>query len=334
MPTEAVPPTSASELSADDVARFARDLAALADPDTHLLVAVSGGPDSVALLLLAHAARGDRCSAATVDHGLRPESAAEAAWVADLCAGRGIAHATLTAALPDRAGRTANLSARARALRYRLLDDHAAAIDADHIATAHHADDQVETLIMRLNRGAGVAGLAGVRATSGRVVRPLLGWRHAELIALVAAQGITPVEDPSNVSDRFDRARLRKALAGVDWLDVDRIAASAAALGDADSAIAWMVDRLAAQLCHRDTAGIAMAVSDDLPFELRRRLVERCVTDLDAMASLRGGVLAASVDMLDSGRPAMLGAVVVRPARTGDGGAQWRFSMAPPRRSG
>jgi tRNA(Ile)-lysidine synthase len=110
-----VPLTSASELSADAVERFTRDLAALADPGVRILVAVSGGPDSVALLLLARAALGDKCSVATVDHGLRAESADEAAWVADLCAARGIVHATLRADLPNRAGRTANLSARARA---------------------------------------------------------------------------------------------------------------------------------------------------------------------------------------------------------------------------
>ncbi|QDZ08968.1 tRNA lysidine(34) synthetase TilS [Sphingomonas panacisoli] len=315
------------------VARFARDLAALADPDTHLLVAVSGGPDSVALLLLAHAALGERCSAATVDHGLRFESADEATWVADLCAARGICHAILTAPLPDRAGRTANLSARARELRYGLLEAQADAIGADYIATAHHADDQVETLIMRLNRGAGVAGLAGVRATSGRIVRPLLGWRHAQLVALVAAHGIDPVDDPSNVSDRFDRARLRKNLAAIDWLDTDHIAASAAALGDADDAIGWMVDRLAAKLCHRDTAGIVLDVPGDLPFELRRRLVERCVHDIDAMTSSRGSAVAAAVRTLESGRPAMLGTVLAHPARMGETGTQWRFSLAPPRRS-
>lgn len=329
-----MPHTSASELTSEAIARFRRDLAALADPDAHLLVAVSGGPDSVALLLLAHVALGERCSAATVDHGLRPESADEAAWVADLCAARGIAHTILTAPLPDRAGRTANLSARARALRYRLLEDHADAIGAGPIATAHHADDQAETLIMRLNRGSGVAGLAGVRAKSGRIVRPLLGWRHAELVALCSAQSIEAVEDPSNVDDRFDRARLRKSLAGIDWLGTDRIAASAAALGDADDAIGWMVDRLAAQLCHHDTAGIVLAVPDDLPFELRRRLVERCFRDVDAMTSFRGGALAAAVRTLESGRPAMLGNVMAHPSRTGETDAQWRFSLAPPRQSG
>lgn len=316
------------------VARFTRDLAALADPDARLLVAVSGGPDSVALLLLAHEALGDRCSAATVDHGLRPESAAEATWVADLCAARGVRHSILTAPMPERAGRTANVSARARALRYRLLEEHVEVVGADHIATAHHADDQTETVIMRLNRGAGVAGLAGVRARAGRIVRPLLGWRHAELVALVGEQRIAPVDDPSNVSDRFDRARLRKALAGIDWLDIDRVAASAAALGDAEDAIGWMADRLAGQLCQRDTAGIVLTMPDDLPFELRRRLVERCINGIDAMASVRGGALAASVLALDSGRPTMLGGVSIQPVRSGDIGAAWRFSMAPPRRTG
>src|SRR3569623_3536434 len=84
-PTRAVPPSSANDLSADSVAGFARELAALIDPGDRVLVAVSGGPDSVALLLLANAALGDRCSAATVDHGLRAESADEARRVAVLC---------------------------------------------------------------------------------------------------------------------------------------------------------------------------------------------------------------------------------------------------------
>ncbi len=95
-----------------------------------------------------------------------------------------------------------------------------------------------------------------------------------------------------------------------------------------------MVDRVAEQLCHRDTAGIVLTVPDDLPFELRRRLVERCVMEVDTMASLRGGALAAAVRTLDSGRPTMLGAVLAHPSRTGDSDAQWQFSLAPPRRSG
>jgi tRNA(Ile)-lysidine synthase len=327
-----VPPTSANELSADQVARFARDVAALADPDDRVLVAVSGGPDSVALLLLAHAALGDRCRAATVDHGLRAESADEAEWVAALCAQRGIDHSILVAPLPDRAGRTANVSARARTLRYRLLEEHAARIGAQRIATAHHADDQLETLIMRLNRGAGVAGLAGIRAKGGRIVRPLLGWRRAELAAIVAAQGIVPIDDPSNVSDRFDRARLRKALAGVDWLDADRFGTSASALSDAEDAIAWTVRRLEAQQVETGDDGITFW-PDDLPFELRRRLVECCLQRLDPDADLRGPALVRFVNTLESGERAMLGDTIGTAHATSDGRVAWRFRMAPPRRS-
>jgi tRNA(Ile)-lysidine synthase len=327
-----VPPTNAPELTrALDPAtldRFAADLSVLCDPaHDRVLVAVSGGPDSLALLLLTHALLGERCVAATVDHGLRPEAADEASWVADLCSARGIGHAVLRGELPERTGHTANLSARARTLRYDLLQSHADGVGATHIATAHHADDQVETLIMRLNRGAGVGGLAGVRARSGRVIRPLLGWRRAELGAIVATAGIVAVEDPSNVSDRFDRARLRKALAGIDWIDPARVAASAAALADAEDAIGWMVrqlgtDRIAAE-------GDSLLLDPrDLPFELVRRLVEHCVRRIDATADIRGPALLRMVKALESGDTAMLGdvaAVALSPAA-------WRFREAPPRR--
>ena len=327
-----MPPTSANDLSDATVARFARDLTALVDRGDRILVAVSGGPDSLGLLLLAHEALGDRSLAATVDHGLRPESADEARWVAKLCAERGIDHVILTAPMPGRAGRTANVSARARALRYRLLEEHAARIGAERIATAHHADDQLETLIMRLNRGAGVAGLAGVRAKGGRIIRPLLGWRRAELAAIVAAQGIAAVDDPSNVSDRFDRARLRKALAGVDWLDVERFGTSARALGDAEDAIGWTVRLLEPQHIETDNDGITLW-PDDLPFELRRRLVECCLQRLDPDADLRGPALVRFVHALDSGERAMLGDTIGIPRAAPDGRTEWRFRMAPPRRS-
>jgi len=327
-----VPPTNAPELTrAIDpatLARFAADLSALCDPaHDRVLVAVSGGPDSLALLLLTHALLGDRCVAATVDHGLRPEATEEAAWVADLCATRGIGHAVLRGDLPERTGHTANLSARARALRYDLLQAHADTVGAAHIATAHHADDQVETLIMRLNRGAGVSGLAGVRAKSGRVIRPLLGWRRAELGAIVAAAGIVAVDDPSNVSDRFDRARLRKQLAAIDWIDPLRVAASAATLADAEEAIVWMVRQLGTDRVAAEGDSLTLDPSD-LPFELVRRLVEHCVRQIDPAAEIRGSALVRMVKALESGDTAMLGdavAVALSPAA-------WRFRKAPPRR--
>jgi len=324
--TVSKPAANERVISADGV-RFAAELERLWPEGGRLGLAVSGGPDSLALLLLTHALLGDRCVAATVDHGLRPEAAEEAAWVADLCAARGIGHAVLRGDLPERTGHTANLSARARALRYDLLQAHADTVGATHIATAHHADDQVETLIMRLNRGAGVGGLAGVRAKSGRVIRPLLGWRRAELGAIVAAAGIVAVEDPSNVSDRFDRARLRKQLAAIDWIDPLRVAASAAALADAEEAIVWMVRQLGTDRVATDGDSLLLDPRD-LPFELIRRLVEHCVRQIDATAEIRGSALVRMVKALESGDTAMLGdvaAVALSPAA-------WRFRKAPPRR--
>src|SRR3546814_13755848 len=107
--------------------------------------------------------------------------------------------------MPPRVKRTANLSARARALRYRLLEDHARAIEATRIATAPHADDQLETPIMRLNRGSGVAGLAGIRPTGRLTIRPLPGRRRAAPAALVPTVGLHAVQDPSHPPERVEQ---------------------------------------------------------------------------------------------------------------------------------
>lgn len=314
------------------IERFRADLARLCDVDhDRVLVAVSGGADSLALLLLGHAVLGNRCLAATVDHGTRPETAAEARFVGDLCVARGIAHRTLkldplAAALPG------NPSARLRQLRYGQLKSAMRDMGVDWIATAHHADDQRETLVMRLNRGAGVAGLAGIRERQDRIIRPLLGWRRHELDAIVATAGLTPVVDPSNTDDRYDRARLRKALAGVDWLDPVRVARSAKAFGDADEALAWTARMLTSAHCDFPETGVATLRPEPLPFELRRRLVEQCLSYLRPIARLRGGEVAAVVDLLNEGREAMLADVrcVVERAPIG---TVWRLSVTPPRRA-
>lgn len=315
--------------------RFLRDWRAAtgAGHAARPLVALSGGPDSSALLLLMAGIAdhvGQPC-AATVDHGIRAASADEAATAADLCRAVGVPHAILRGDLPDRTGGTANLSARARALRYDLLERHAAAVGARWIVTAHHADDQLETLVMRLNRGAGVRGLAGIRRRSGRVVRPLLQWRRAELAALVEACGVAAVHDPSNTDDRFDRARLRGQLADAGWIDPAMVSRSAAALDDAAEAIEWMVDRLQAKLC-RLGDGEATLAAASMPGELTRRLVERCLRHVDPGIAIRGGDLTRLVAALERSETATIGRVHCLAGAPG-GGGRWTFRQAPPRRS-
>lgn len=315
------------------IERFTVDLSKLVDvAGGTLLVAVSGGPDSVALLLLAHELLGTRCRAATVDHGLRAEAAGEAAWVASLCGTLGIAHATLSAPMPERAGRTRNLSSRARALRYDLLGAHAAAIGATAIATAHHTDDQVETLVMRLNRGAGLTGLSGVRARSGAVIRPLLGWRRAELAALVNAAGITPVDDPSNRDGQFDRARVRASLTDATWIAPASWSRSAQALNDAEDALDWATEQLWRERCRVGEDGLVFTPTD-LPFDLQRRLIARCVRAVEPLADPRGGAVVAAVTSLARGDCVTLGNVLCRATRGACDETVWRFVRAPVRRS-
>ncbi len=180
-----------------------------------VLVAVSGGPDSMALLALAarwgKTPGRPRIEAATVDHGLREGSRSEAEGVARAAAALGVPHHLLTWTGPKPSTR---LQERAREARYALLDACAARIGASVLLTAHHADDQAETILFRLTRGSGVAGLAGMARETrrGNLVhgRPLLGVGKAGLVAFCEAEGISFVTDPSNSDPRFARTGLRR----------------------------------------------------------------------------------------------------------------------------
>lgn len=310
----------------DLIARFSADLAALWPGGGPLALAVSGGPDSLALLLLAHAALPGGVAAATVDHGLRAEARAEAEMVAALCKRLGVSHAVLPVMVEP-----GNVQAEARAARYAALAQWMDAHGLAALATAHHADDQAETLLARLNRGSGVAGLAGVRArglvpgTRLPLLRPLLGWRRAELGELVAAAGIAAVQDPSNADDRFDRVRLRKALAGAPWLDVPALAQSAAHLADADAALDWAAQREWAERVER--APLGLIYRPQAPRAVALRVLARIVAELDGVPA-RGSQVARLFDMLVARQPMSIGALV---ARAMPGG--WEFTRAPKRRA-
>jgi tRNA(Ile)-lysidine synthase len=315
----------------EEVARLRRDLDSLAGPEARLGIAVSGGPDSLALLLLAGAGPPGQIEAATVDHALRPGSRAEAEMVASLCARLGVPHAILTAEWADKP--STGIQERARAMRYKLLADWARTAGLGALVTAHHCDDQAETVLMRLARGSGVKGLAGMRplstvpGTNLPLLRPLLGWRRSELEQVCADAGLEPAADPSNHDQQFERVRVRRALADAHWLDAPAIARSAANLAMADSALHWATT----QVWDRDVIASDREIlfkPNGVPPEIRRRIVRRAVLKLACEGSageLRGGELDRLLAALRSGGQATLRGVLCH------GGKAWTFIPAPNR---
>ncbi len=308
------------------VDRFRADLAALGPAPMPLGVAFSGGPDSLALLLLAAAAFPGEVRAATVDHGLREESAAEAALAARICDALGVPHATLRVAVA--AG--ASVQAQARAARYNALAGWMASQGAATLLTAHHLDDQAETLLMRLLRGAGVAGLAGIRArrpiAGGTLLRPLLGWRRAELAEVTAASGLAFALDPSNRDQGFDRVRLRRLLAEAPWLDPVPLARSAAALADAEEALQASAARAFGEAVEEGEGHLLLRPAN-VTRELRRRLLLACLHRFAPDAKPRGEQVGELLATLEGGGAMTLSGVKFAAAADG-----WHVSPAPPRR--
>ena len=311
--------------------RFRRDLDVLVSPESRIGIAVSGGPDSLALLLLATEARPNQIEAATVDHALRPESRAEAEMVAALCDRLGVPHAILSASWTEKP-QTA-LQERSRAERYRLLNQWAKERGLGAIVTAHHLDDQAETFLMRLARGAGVKGLAGMRKTARvpggglPLLRPLLGWHHSELERVCGEAGVSPASDPSNDDEQFERVRIRRALAGADWLDPVSVAGSADHLADAEAALEWAADQEWRRAVTESDRAIVYRPTD-CPPEIRRRVVRRAILGLstEGESELRGREVSALLDALSGGNKSTLRGVLCA------GGAQWRFEPAPQRK--
>ena len=318
-------------IDAATIDRFRRDLDPLLARGERVGIAVSGGPDSMALLLLAAVARPGDVEAATVDHVLREGSREEAQMVAEVCAGLEVPHTILTAAWKD-APSTA-IQERARSERYRLLGFWAEERGLAAIATAHHADDQAETFLMRLARGAGVRGLAAMRrksvapGTEQRLIRPLLDWHRQELELVCRDAGVNAIADPSNQDNRFERVRVREALAASDWLDPAAIARSAANLSEAEAGLDWAM-RQEWRRGVREHGGSISYRPDGAAREILRRIAARAVRRLgtEGDANLRGAELDRLLATLGEGGTTTLRGVLCR------GGAEWRFSRAPERR--
>ncbi|PPD41619.1 MAG: tRNA lysidine(34) synthetase TilS [Methylocystis sp.] len=269
---------------------------ALLAPHRSLLLAVSGGPDSVALMLLCAQWRergAHDMAVATVDHGLRAGSRAEAEGVGRWARALGFEHHLLTWAggKPD-----TRIQERAREARYALLAECAAKIGASAIVTAHHADDQAETILFRLTRGSGVAGLAGMAAASrigtAALLRPLLHLRKTTLIETCEAAKHPYVCDPSNADDAYARARLRKLapLLEAQGFGTEALLRLGARARRADEALDHCVESARTRALLRGGAGetrFDSAALRDLPLELVQRLLAAEIDRLIPGAALR-----------------------------------------------
>jgi tRNA(Ile)-lysidine synthase len=254
-----------------------------------ILLAVSGGPDSVALMWLAARwrralAQGPRLVAVTVDHGLRPEAAREARDVKRLARSLDLPHHTLRWTGPKPG---TGVPAAARAARYRLLAQAARKHGATHILTAHTRDDQAETLLMRMLRGSGVAGLSAMARETERdgvlLTRPLLDVSKAQLIATLKKARIGFADDPTNRDRSFTRPRLRALMPmlAAEGGDTRNLARLAARIARANAALELLVDGaehyLALKSEDNSGAGFDAALFAVMPEEIRVRLLKRAI---------------------------------------------------------
>ena len=219
--------------------------------------------------------------------------------------------------------------------RYKALSEWAQARKIDVVATAHHAEDQAETLLMRLVRGSGVRGLAGMRAirkfpgSNIALARPLLRWTRGELAEICANAGVEPAIDPSNSDPKFERVRVRETLAETEWLDPVGLAKSATYLTQADEALRWSAKQEWDKRVTEEDEVITLDPAG-LPYELRRRIVQTILGKLKSEGrgvDLRGRELDQLLAVLSRGRQATLRGVLC------GGGDSWRFAKAPKRKA-
>jgi tRNA(Ile)-lysidine synthase len=282
-----------------------------------VVVGVSGGADSLTLLHVLHRLsreEGFVVHAAHLDHGLRGEqSAADARAVVAITDQWGIPCTVETASAVAVNARGVGLQAAARGARYAFFDCTADAVGARWIATAHTADDQAETMLMRWVRGAGPTALAGIPAVRGRILRPLLGVSRHEVETYVTEHGISPMRDPSNDDPRFFRVRVRRevmpALRALNPRAVENVTRTATLLAD-DAA--WL-DAVALAACDRARIDAASDWVDldrtplaELPLAIRRRVVRFAMAGLgvavDRLSAARIDAVARACAERTSGR--------------------------------
>ncbi|WP_441238430.1 tRNA lysidine(34) synthetase TilS [Bradyrhizobium sp. 930_D9_N1_4] len=345
-------------------ARAAKQLFAGLRSAPALVLAVSGGPDSVALMWLAARwqrsfARGPRLLVVTVDHGLRPEAAREAREVKRLATGLGLTHRTLR--WRDAKPKT-GLPAAAREARYRLLAQAARAAGASHVLTAHTRDDQAETLLMRMLRGSGLAGLSAMARVTERdgivLTRPLLDVPKSQLIATLKRAGLGFADDPTNRDMRFTRPRLRALLPqlAAEGGDSRSLARLAARLSRANAAVEVMTDG-AERFLQLRTRGDAPQAGGRrfeaqtffeaeafalLPEEVRLRLLLRAVNSLGHEGPAELGKVESLLAALDQAiaatpRAAANGRAILKQTLAGAlislAGGRIHITAAPARRS-
>lgn len=311
---------------ADLLAALTPQFNTLLSPYPHVVLAVSGGSDSMALLHLvsawaagAHATPVPTLSVVTIDHALRPGSAAEAQFVAVEAARLGLGHTTL---LWEGDKPATGIQAAARRARFALIGQHLLQRGWPVVAMAHTADDQAETMLMRLARGSGIDGLAAMRpkTTLGArlgcgfgpgytLIRPLLGTTKSELVTTLRTRSLAWMDDPSNHAPRFERVRLRRARAilaaeGID-LASTALARSAQRLGRASAALAQMTANAWAGRGHRahlDPLGFATldwAWLLEQPEDIRLRLLAGL---LDAIGGQPEAMSLGQLERLTMGR--------------------------------
>ena len=238
----------------------------LLSPGDHVLVACSAGPDSTVLLHVLHRLRNDlgiTLCVASIDHGLRPESADEVKQVGAFAAALG---APFVAGRVDVPAKGASIQARARELRYGALHEIARSQSATRLAVGHTQDDQAETVLARLLRGAGVRGLGGIAARrADDVVRPLIDCRRSEVLAYATERGLSFVTDPSNHQRAFERVRIRHEVLPVLLTEDPRVVEHLCALSDEAAELNAYVDETTPALPPSGERAVSVERLTELP---------------------------------------------------------------------